>query len=92
MKELHHYTGYNKILGPHKDLYNTENIYGNCTHIQGNAQNLTGDVSSLSRDVTGLSGDATGIAYYSLGNYLYIGDVTAMRASTIAGTPTAEVL
>ena len=92
MKKLyHHYNSFpNKTLGPHKALYNADNIVGNCGHIQGNAQNLTGDVSRLSGDVTGLSGDATNC--YSPGDSLYIGDVTVMRASSIAGTLIAEIL
>jgi hypothetical protein len=92
MTELHHYNNVETKQGPHTDIINTDNIVGGCTHIRGNAQNLTGDITGLSGDISGLSGDATGIAYYSLGNYLYIGDVTLMRASTIAGTLTAEVL
>ena len=91
MKRLYHYYySLKQIKGPHKALYNADNIVGNCGHIQGNAQNLTGDVSRLSGDVTGLSGDATNC--YSPGDSLYIGDVTVMRASSIAGTLIAEIL
>ena len=88
MTELHYYYYYNlkRATGPHKDLYNAENIYDNCTHIWGNAQNLTGDVTWLNGDVTGLSGDATGCS--TPGSDLYIGDVTAMQPNT----PIAKVL
>jgi hypothetical protein len=76
--KLHYYTGSpNKTLGPHNNLYNTENIYGGCTHIHGNAQNLTGDVTRLSGDISGLSGDATNC--YSPGDSLYLGDITLIH-------------
>tara|TARA_R110000850_G_scaffold82430_7_gene177105 strand:- start:1636 stop:1911 length:276 start_codon:yes stop_codon:yes gene_type:complete len=91
MKELHYYDdNFKQTTGPTKDLYNTDNIVGDCGDIRGNAQNLTGDVSGICGNVTGLSGDATNC--YSPGDSLYIGDVTVMRASSIAGTPTAEIL
>jgi hypothetical protein len=44
--------------GPHKDLINAENIWGNCTEIVGDARNLIGDVSRIHGDISGLSGDA----------------------------------
>tara|TARA_R110000851_G_scaffold6202_2_gene25298 strand:- start:939 stop:1205 length:267 start_codon:yes stop_codon:yes gene_type:complete len=88
MTELHYYYYYNlkRATGPHKDLYNAENIYDNCTHIWGNAQNLTGDVTWLNGDVTGLCGDATNVTLSI--NYVYIGDVTAMYEIT----PIVEVM
>ena len=93
MTELYHHCNgynkildYNKILGPHKALYNTDNIVGGCTHIRGNAQNLTGDVSWLHGDISGLSGNAT--SCYSPWSDLYIGDVTLINLHT----PIAEVL
>ena len=88
MTELHYYYYYTlkRTTGPHKDLYSTENIVGNCTHIWGNAQNLTGDVSWLHGDISGLSGNAT--YCFSPVNSLYIGDVTLINLCV----PTAEVL
>tara|TARA_R110000850_G_scaffold82430_7_gene177100 strand:- start:303 stop:566 length:264 start_codon:yes stop_codon:yes gene_type:complete len=87
MKELHHYyNNFKQIKGPHKALYNADNIYDNCTHIWGNAQNLTGDVSWLHGDISGLSGNAT--YCFSPVNSLYIGDVTLINLCV----PTAEVL
>ena len=90
MKELHYYNNFKRTTGSEEDLYNTENIVGNCTGLQGNAQNLTGDVSRLHGDISGLSGDATNC--FSPWSDLYIGDVTVMRASSISGTLIAEVL
>jgi|TARA_R110000851_G_scaffold6202_6_gene25311 hypothetical protein len=90
MKELHHYTGYNKILGTNNNLYNTDNIYGDCTHMRGNAQNLTGDVTGLHGDISGLSGDATDscITFDIIAGIL-IGDVTQVGYNVL---PIAEVL
>ena len=90
MTELHYYYYHTlkRTTGPHKDLYNTENIVGNCTHIWGNAQNLTGDVSWLHGDISGLIGDATNVTLYLSVNYLYIGEVTAM----LLHPPIAEIL
>jgi hypothetical protein len=82
MKELHYFDYDIHYLGPHKNLFNTENITGNCSEIRGNARNLTGDVSNLTGDVTrlsgdisGLSGDATGVYLY-MSAYAYLGDIT----------------
>jgi hypothetical protein len=88
VKELYHYYNFKRTTGSEEDLYNTDNIVGECTYIRGNAQNLTGDVTWICGDVTGLSGDATGIAYYSPINYVYIGDITAMQPNT----PIAELM
>tara|TARA_R110000851_G_scaffold6202_4_gene25305 strand:- start:297 stop:578 length:282 start_codon:yes stop_codon:yes gene_type:complete len=93
MKKLyHHYNSFpNKTLGPHKALYNADNIVGNCGHIQGNAQNLTGDVSRLHGDISGLCGDATSCYItFVIGTGILIGDVT--QASHNSSVPTAEVL
>ena len=89
MKELYHTNdNLKRATGPNEDVYNTDNIDGDCTCIRGNAQNLTGDVTWLCGDVSGLSGDATGSSLFYAFDYLYIGDISAMQLNT----PTAEVL
>tara|TARA_R110000850_G_C9695472_1_gene439495 strand:+ start:270 stop:530 length:261 start_codon:yes stop_codon:yes gene_type:complete len=86
MTLYHYYNNCKRTTGPNKDLYNTENIVGECTHMRGNAQNLTGDVSGLHGDISGLCGDATG--YFSYSNTIMFGDVTAIYSHI----PIAEVL
>ncbi len=81
MKELYHYNNFKRTTGPHKDIINADNIWGDCTLIWGNAQHLTGDVTSLHGDVSGLSGDAT--YCYSTGDFLYIGDVANGTATSV---------
>tara|TARA_R110000851_G_scaffold6202_4_gene25306 strand:- start:575 stop:841 length:267 start_codon:yes stop_codon:yes gene_type:complete len=88
MRLYHTNDNLKQVIGPEEALYNTENIWGNCTGLRGNAQNLTGDVSWLHGDISGLSGDATGSSSY-YPPALYIGDIAViMRAST----PNAEIL
>jgi hypothetical protein len=80
MKELFHvqeYTG-ERVTGPHSDLFDTENIWGNCTWITGSAGNLTGDVSGVHGDVGGLCGNADGIRLITAGAYMYFGDITGL--------------
>jgi hypothetical protein len=78
MKILYHYTsGIHNKLGPHKNITNTYNIWGNCTGITGSAHNLIGDVSGLIGSVTGLSGDATDVAVY-FRNSIFVGEVTRL--------------
>jgi hypothetical protein len=63
------------VLGPRKDLFNAENITGNCGGITGSAHNITGDVSTIVGDITGLSGDCTDVYLY-MHDYTYFGDIT----------------
>ena len=89
MKELYHTNdNLKRVLGPHKDVINTDNICGNCSDLRGNAQNLTGNVALIYGDVTGLWGNATDS--YAPGSYLYIGDIT--NAADTYRPPTAEIL
>jgi hypothetical protein len=81
MKELYHYNNFKRTTGPHRNLINTYNIWGDCTRIHGDAQNLTGDVTSLHGDISGLSGNAT--YCYSPDDSLYIGDVANGPATTV---------
>jgi hypothetical protein len=78
MKELYHFgyaTATKRVAGPHSDITNTENIWGDCTRMLGSARNLTGNISGLNGTVTGLNGDATGSRLYMF-TYIYFGDIT----------------
>ena len=78
MKELYHFSyaaATKRVAGPHSDITNTENIWGDCTRILGSARNLTGNVSGLNGTVTGINGDATGSRLYMF-RYTYFGDIT----------------
>jgi hypothetical protein len=88
MTLYHHYYNFKRVTGPTKDVYNADNIVGECTYIRGNAQNLTGDVSGICGDISGLCGDATNVTLYLSINYVYIGDITAMQPNT----PIAELM
>jgi hypothetical protein len=78
MEELYHinYAGYagKRVTGPHSDLFDTDNIWGNCTRALGSARNITGDISGINGTVTGLSGNANGVGLYMY-TYIYIGDI-----------------
>ena len=92
--KLHYYNAkFVRILGHHKNIVNTNNIWGDCGNIRGNAQNLTGDVTGLHGDISGLSGNATlyYIRFTTRGSILF-GDFTAPAPSSIGNVPVAEVL
>jgi hypothetical protein len=68
MKELYHYDDIqgceNRARGPHRNLYNADNITGDCTGIFGDAKNIWGDVSRIWGDVSGISGEIKAIRYF----------------------------
>ena len=75
MKELYYYENGGRIKGHHEKLFNTKNIWGDCTNLRGNAGNLTGDVTFVRGDVTGLRGKASSVHLY-MDSDIYFGDLS----------------
>jgi hypothetical protein len=109
MKELFHvqdltFAQRNKS-GPHQNLINTDNIWGDCTNIRGDASGITGDVSGLRAHVTniwgnvcnltgsvsGLGGDVTGLSGNADGVGLYTPS-PYMYIGDVTGQPNATTV
>jgi hypothetical protein len=97
MKELYYYNCTDlhtrKVLGPYENLFNAENIWGNCTDLHGNAQHITGDVTGITGDVSCLTGDTSNVSFYPHTSELYIGDISSLYETVSAYSiiPTVEV-